>query len=90
MTRSFDCGFELDRLKRVIEGIGRTGELAPTRTLIVLGSARPPASPAPTLSRRLKPAAVAIRGRSMVRVGVRYFLLISRSTLARWPAGAGG
>ena len=31
-----------------------------------------------------------IRRRSMVRVEVRYFLLISGSTLARWPAGAGG
>ena len=40
MTRLFDCGFELDRLKRVIEGIRRSGELAPTKTLIVLGSAR--------------------------------------------------
>ena len=61
MTRSPAAGFELDRLKRVIEGIRRAGELTATKTLIVLGSARAPALPAPTLSRRLKPAAVAIQ-----------------------------
>ena len=43
VTRSSGCGFELDRLKRVIEGIRRTGERTATKTLIVLGSARAPA-----------------------------------------------